>query len=76
MDQIDLANQLAELDLQSNLAKSSKVTGPKATGFCLYCEEQLHTDAEVEMIDAGEYQGLGLRWCDADCRDWWEETRR
>lgn len=31
------------------------------TGYCLNCEEPLHK--------------VGLRWCDAACRDDWEEHR-
>lgn len=32
-------------------------TAPRATGFCLFCEEPVELDR---------------RWCDADCRDLWE----
>ena len=51
-DIIDHANDIAELNLQAELAAALKHTGPKATGYCLYCEEQLHNDLEIEMIEA------------------------
>jgi hypothetical protein len=73
-DIIDHANDIAELNLQAELAAALKHTGPKATGYCLYCEEQLHNDLEIEMIEADQFIGMARRWCDADCRDWWEES--
>jgi threonine synthase len=33
----------------------------EAQGFCLECGEELPAE---------------MRWCDADCRDLWEERRR
>ena len=35
-------------------------TGPRATGWCLWCED---------------FVSGGLRWCDAECRDPWEAYR-
>lgn len=35
--------------------------GPEATGDCLYCGEPL---------------AVGLRFCDADCRDGWEHEQQ
>jgi hypothetical protein len=42
-----------------NLAAMSyrKPEGPKATGYCLLCEEELSN---------------GARWCSAFCRDKWQ----
>ena len=75
-DEIDLANTLAELELQSNLNKVSLMKGPVGTGYCLYCEDQLHSDMEVSHIEAGTFQGNIRRWCDADCRDWWQDENK
>jgi len=41
--------------------RKRKETGPKAIGVCYYCGEPLES---------------GLRWCDIDCRDDWEEEKR
>lgn len=38
-----------------------KPDGPSATGACLWCEAQVPH---------------GRRWCDAECRDDWEASRR
>ena len=75
-DEIDLANTLAELELQSNLNKFSLMKGPVGTGYCLYCEEQLHSDMEVDHIEAGTFQDDIRRWCDAECRDWWQDENK
>lgn len=54
MDDIDLANQHAEMTLAAQLTHR-KPAGPAPTGDCLWCLEPL-TDKTK-------------RWCDADCRD-------
>lgn len=74
-DVIDIANDIAELNLQAEISQALKPTGPKPTGYCLYCEEQLHSDIEIEMIESNQFAGIAKRWCDADCRDWWEESQ-
>lgn len=63
-DEIDKANELAELELISSLNKhqNKQINSPQATGECLYCY--------AELPD-------GQRWCDMECRDEWErETKR
>lgn len=61
-DQFDRASELEELERLSSLnrhfkhAKQSAV----ATGYCLYCEEELSD---------------GRRWCNAECRDDWEKEQ-
>lgn len=59
-DQIDLANEVADLHRQIAIQKR-KPEGPTATGLCLACEESVPD---------------GRRWCDASCRDEWEKGNR
>lgn len=59
-DIIDTANDYAEV-LTEAARQYRKPEGPKATGFCLNCEEVV---AE------------GKRWCDAQCRDDYERRVR
>ena len=55
-DEIDRANEAAELFLTAALSKqqSLEVSTPKGVGMCLNCETDLDDDR---------------RWCDAACRD-------
>ena len=57
-DIADITGDRAETDHLANLSKSRKPEGPKATGFCLFCDEPLDD---------------GLRWCNAACRNDWEK---
>lgn len=56
-DEIDIANERAELFRQQSL-KNRKPEGPKPTGNCLAC-------GAILLMN-------GMRWCDADCRDDWQ----
>lgn len=58
-DLIDQANDTAELFLQNSM-QNRKPTGPAANGVCLYCEEPLQE---------------GQRWCNAECRNSYEEEQ-
>lgn len=59
-DNIDRANDELEMNLVQAI-QYRKSEGPKPTGKCLWCEET-----------TGELQ----RWCDASCRDQWEEHHK
>ena len=61
MDEIDLAAEREEIARNSAMLTSKKPEGPKPTGECLYC---------------GERVPHPMRWCDADCRNSWEDTKR
>lgn len=72
-DVVDQANECAEMQLQCSISNSSMKVGPSVTGYCLYCGEQLHSSHELHLISIKEFEGVPRRWCDADCRDWWQE---
>lgn len=57
-DEADRANEQAERLLNAAL-NMRKPEGPDATGYCLWCGEPL----------TGK-----RRWCDAKCRDAWEDA--
>lgn len=61
-DQFDLASEYEELERIScmNRLKSRNQPEAKATGFCLYCEEEVKD---------------GRRWCCPECRDEWEKEQ-
>lgn len=54
MDEVDLAQQHIERELEQRLAERKRERGLEPTGLCLWC-------------DAGV--GEGVRWCCAECRD-------
>lgn len=56
-DPCDQAAAASELMLKHSL-QHRKPTAPGATGYCLMCYEPLEGDR---------------RWCDAECRDYWEK---
>ena len=58
-DEVDRADAEIERSLAEAI-RSKKPEGPKANGFCAYC------NAPTEP---------GRRWCDAICRDDWEAER-
>lgn len=60
MDDVDVANELAELNLATAI-RNAVTAAPEAVsaGYCLSCFEDLK---------------LG-RWCDPSCRDDWERER-
>lgn len=57
----DIAQDAENFERELNIKKAlmAKSSGPRATGFCLYCD----TPQEVE----------GQRWCDQYCRDDWQD---
>lgn len=55
MDDADMAADRADRLEPYLVAASLKAVGPKATGYCLYCDTPLLSKV--------------YRWCDADCRD-------
>lgn len=57
MDQFDTATDLEMKDREIAIGRR-RVEGPKATGSCLWC---------------GEDVGEGMRWCQGvHCRDMWD----
>lgn len=59
----DIGDQAATIQFRDNAIALSfyrKPEGPAETGHCLHCGETL----------------TGKRWCNADCRDAWELTRK
>ena len=62
-DEIDLADDIINTILTAQIEHARK--SPEtilATGFCLFCGEPI-----TESV---------RRWCDADCRDYWEQDNR
>lgn len=60
-DQSDLASELEEGARKDALVTGRKPEAPAATGGCLYCSERLPKP---------------LRWCDADCRNSYQDMMR
>jgi hypothetical protein len=58
-DVFDIASELEELRREKAL-KFRKPEGPKATGKCLWCGEELDD---------------GRRWCDFACLLYWEKIQ-
>ncbi len=59
-DIVDRAQALEELNLAEALASARKAgLGPALGSACLFCEEPLRD----------------RRWCDAECRDFWQRDR-
>ncbi len=59
MDEADIADIQVQRDLAAALA-NRKPSGPEATGKCLYCATEV---------------GKNMRWCDAECRDAWQDEQ-
>ncbi|MDR3087856.1 MAG: hypothetical protein LBU45_07920 [Azoarcus sp.] len=59
-DIADIAQRKIEMIAAADLAKR-KPRGPEPIGACHYCGEPLQP---------------GRRWCDADCRDDWENEQQ
>ena len=59
MDDADITGERAEFYHLSDLERSRKPEAPKASGYCLYCEDPVPP---------------GSRWCDTDCRNDWEKV--
>lgn len=60
-DPSDLASELEEGARKDALVTSRRPEAPAANGECLYCSERLP---------------VPLRWCDADCRNSYEDMMR
>lgn len=63
MDEADQANNNIARDEEIAIQAAATYHGPSATGKCL-------------AQDCGEELLEGKRWCNADCRDAWQKTRR
>ncbi len=63
VDIIDKAQEAEDAFLRSALSKRPE--GPKATGFCLCCGEELPSEPNPLKLPP-------RRWCDALCRDEWQ----
>lgn len=62
-DEIDLADEVTETMLKAQIARARKQQQHiPATGHCLYCDAPLDDSKR--------------RWCDADCRDDWEQENK
>ncbi|MDP2786625.1 MAG: hypothetical protein Q8O79_00900 [Pseudomonadota bacterium] len=61
MDDADRAEDLIEHALEDALEEVRRSqSGPLAMGCCLFCDTPL---------------GIGLRWCNADCRNAWQHEQ-
>jgi len=63
MDEADQANDNVMRDENIAIKVASLYKGPVATGRCI-------------SSDCGEELSEGKRFCNADCRDAWERSRR
>lgn len=62
-DEVDSADDIINTMLAAQIEKArNPPETAAATGFCLFCGEPI---AEQ-----------GRRWCDSDCRDYWEADNR
>jgi hypothetical protein len=61
-DFIDDANEAAEIFLRAALSTYRRPAGPAPTGCCLNCGHALPVS--------------GMRWCNPDCRDDYEDRER
>lgn len=69
-DPADIASHQEQLALQSALSIAASKRGPKATGRCLYCGEELVPHDVLESIAATGVAPEGTkRFCDAECRE-------
>jgi len=76
----DMASAFEELErqvaLKNQLSRANKKEA-EPTGYCLNCGEQL---AETEVIEKAIVEPSLLdgasRWCDADCRNDWEKSKK
>jgi RNA polymerase-binding transcription factor DksA len=59
-DEIDKANEVAEVELQARLSKRYKQVEP--TGHCFNCDEKLPPGRRL--------------FCDLDCKEDWERRSR
>lgn len=59
-DLADITQDRAEREADLLQANSKKPSGPEANGSCHYC---------------GENIPLPMRWCNADCRNGWQDEQ-
>ena len=62
-DEADVANDNIERDAQIAIRTAQNFKGPAATGYCL-------------APSCGEAVSEGHRWCNTDCRDEYQNSRR
>lgn len=65
-DPNDRASEQEE-QMRAAALRFKKPEGPRGTGYCLHCEDDLDLPAADE---------IGRRWCTAHCRDEWEKEQR
>ena len=66
MAPVDRAEIEIERTHERNLAAAHRPPGPAFTGACLYC------GTPIEIRPVGQLQP---RWCNADCRDLWQQEQ-
>ena len=59
-DEVDKTADRDELEAPARIAASRKPSGPLANGSCHWCGERIPEP---------------MRWCDADCRNEWQERQ-
>lgn len=69
-DFADEASERTERQIEAALSKRMP-EGPKPTGFCHECGEELPWRTMSMCADSQDLQ-MARRWCDAQCRDDWE----
>ena len=60
-DEADITAEREPHNMELSLLKSRRPAGPTPTGACLWCEDDVDD---------------GIRWCNAGCRDDWEEDQK
>lgn len=73
-DFADEASERTEAQIAEALANRMP-EGPKATGWCLECGEDL-SGRQTGRKDTLFVIAHDRRWCDAHCRDLWENRQR
>ena len=68
MDDADRVTEKAEFEMNVALYRSRKNTPEiQPIGRCLYCDEPFIAEDDRDISKR--------RWCDAECRDAWEEEQ-
>jgi hypothetical protein len=60
-DEIDKTMERDELEAPARMAATKRPVGPEANGHCHWCSERIPEP---------------MRWCDADCRNEYDEALR
>ena len=72
-DFADEASERTEAQIAAALANKMP-EGPKATGYCLECGDELaKVEARGTIGPPREVRDMTRRWCNAQCRDDWEK---